>query len=636
MLIRYSNCVSKTKKGIAALTIGALGVVFGDIGTSPLYALQAIFSPIGQHLPVTTVSVNGIISLIIWSVILVVSVKYIGFIMRVNNKGEGGIMALVTLIKSSGLSSRYKWAFIFLGLVGVALFYGDSAITPAISVLSAVEGLRVVAPDLREFIVPISLVILSLLFWIQKYGTAVIGRLFGPVMLLWFVVIAIGGALQIVQHPDILAALSPLSAIAFFAAQPLIAFIALGVVILAVTGAEALYADMGHFDRRPIARAWFFLVFPALTLCYLGQGALILHNPASVSSTFVLLFPQEVRIFVVILAMLATLIASQSVISGAFSLTRQAVHLNFLPKMFIRHTSASAGQVYLPFVNIALFISVMLLVVFFGASEKLASAYGLAVSGTLAVDTILFIVVMRVLWRRSLLYVVLATAIFLSIDIAFVAANLSKLLHGGWFPISLAVLILVLIRTWLKGQQIVNKKRRQLEGSLQTYIDKIHADKQALIRVPGHAIYINHHTDRAPLALHTTVEQLHELHEKVVIVSVDITNSAHIPEDERYTFDNLKYNDGISHLSLVYGFHDSPNVPKTLQSLRHISPELDFNPSDASYFVSLSKIVPTRKHTMTRWRKYLYAMMDRNALSPSDYYRLPIERTVEIRSLIEL
>ncbi len=349
-----------------------------------------------------------------------------------------------------------------------------------------------------------------------------------------------------------------------------------------------------------------------------------------------MLFPDEVRVFVVVLATIATLVASQSVISGAFSLTRQAVHLNFLPKMFIRHTSNAAGQVYLPFINLALFISVVLLVVFFGASEKLASAYGLAVSGTLAVDTILFLVVVRILWRRSLMYVALTTAIFLSVDLLFVAANVPKILHGGWFPISLAVLILIFIRTWLKGQQIVNKKRRGLEGSLQTYIDKIHADKQHLTRIPGHAIYINHHADRAPLALHTTIEQLHELHEKVVIVSVDITDSAHIPEEERFTFDSLKYDDGVSHLSLVYGFHDSPNVPKTLQSLRHISPELDFNPGDASYFVSLSKIVPTRKHTMARWRKYLYALMDRNALSPSDYYRLPTERTVEIRSLIEL
>ncbi len=629
--------MSRTKKSITALVIGALGVVFGDIGTSPLYALQAIFSPLGQHLSITTVSVYGIISLIIWSVVLIVSVKFIGFIMRVDNKGEGGIMALVTLIRGSSLSSHYKWVFIFLGLAGVGLFYGDSAITPAISVLSAVEGLKVVAPDLREFIVPTALILLSLLFWVQKYGTAVIGKLFGPIMLLWFVVIAAGGALQIAQYPAILTALSPTSAIAFFTAQPMIAFVALGVVILAVTGAEALYADMGHFGRRPIARAWFLLVFPALILCYMGQGALILREPSAASGTFVLLFPEQVRAAVVILATLATLIASQSVISGAFSLTRQAVHLNFLPKMFIRHTSTTTiGQVYLPFTNVALFISVVLLVVFFGASEKLASAYGLAVSGTLAVDTILFIVVMRTLWQRSFLYVALATIVFLSVDLVFVTANLSKILHGGWFPISLAILILVFISTWRKGQQIVNKKQRALEGPLQAYIDKIHASKPGLIRVPGHAIYINHHADRTPLALHTTVEQLHELHEKVVIVSVDIADSAHIPENERYTFDDLKYDDGISHLSLVYGFHDSPNVPKTLTSLRHVNPELNFNTDDASYFISHSKVVPTKRHTMPSWRKYLYSMMDRNALNPSDYYRLPIDRTVEIRSLIEL
>lgn len=629
--------MSKTKKGIAGLTLGALGVVFGDIGTSPLYALQAIFSPLGQHVAVSTLNVHGIISLIIWSVTLIVSVKYISFIMRADNKGEGGIMALVALVKSSSLSLRNKWPYILLGILGVALFYGDSAITPAISVLSAVEGLRVVAPDLTLFIVPVALVILTLLFSIQRYGTTLIGRLFGPVMLVWFITIAAGGAWQVWQHPDILMALSPIAAIEFFVAYPFVAFIAMGAVILAVTGAEALYADMGHFGRAPIARGWFLLVFPALMICYMGQGALLLAAPAATTGPFILLFPEMVRIPVVVLAMLATLIASQSVISGAFSLTRQAIQLDFLPKMLVRHTSLRAvGQVYVPLINIILFVSVTFLVLLFGSSEKLASAYGLAVSGTLAVDTILFIVVMRTTRQKPARYVVLAIISFSSVDLLFVVANLSKITHGGWFPLLIAAGAFLIIHTWLKGQAIITKERKLLEGPLQTFIDTIRLRKPPITRVAGHAVYISHHEDQAPLALHATVEELHELHENVVIVSVEITNSAHVPETERAVFDGLTYNDGISHLHLQYGFHDSPNIPKTLKSLRHMSPELDFNSDDASYFVSLGKIIPTRRRTMARWRKALYCLMDRNSMSTSDYYKLPTERTIEMRTLIKL
>ncbi len=629
--------MSAAKKGGAALALGALGVVFGDIGTSPLYALQAVFGPLGQHLTINQANVYGIISLVVWSVLLVVSVKYIGFIMRADNQGEGGIMALVALIKSSKLTSQHKWIFILLGIIGVALFYGDSAITPAISVLSAVEGLKVVAPDLNPFIVPVTLLILTTLFWVQKYGTAFIGRLFGPVMLIWFTAIAAGGGWQVWQHPDILRALSPLPALQFFNASPLVAFVAMGAVVLAVTGAEALYADMGHFGRKPIARAWFFLVFPALVLCYAGQGALMLHHAATVSSPFILLFPDGLRVTMVILATLATLIASQSVISGAFSLTRQAIQLNFLPKMLVHHTSArEIGQVYLPFVNLALYAMVGLLVVVFSSSAKLANAYGLAVSGTLAVDTILFIVVARTLWQKSKTYVALALAIFLSVDLLFVTSNLSKLFKGAWIPIAIAIVVFMFINSWQRGQRIVSRERRLLEGPLKAFIDKVRATKPPVARVPGYAIYISHHAGLAPLALHATLEELHELHEKVVIVSVNITNDSHVPEKNRAVFDSLEHDDGISHLTLSYGFHDSPNIPRTLRSVRHLDPELDFDPDEASYFVSLSKIVITSRRNMYTWRKHLYAMMDRNALSPSDYYKLPTDRTIEMRSLIEL
>lgn len=629
--------MNKTKKGITGLTLGAIGIVFGDIGTSPLYALQAIFGPLGMHLAISQRNVYGIISLIIWSVTIVVSFKYIGYIMRADNEGEGGIMALVALIKSGKLQAQRKWLLILLGIIGVSLFYGDSAITPAISVLSAVEGLKIVSPSLAAYIVPIALTILALLFWIQKTGTGLIGRLFGPVMFVWFMVIAAGGGWQVWQHPDILRALSPWAAANFVISQPALAFVAMGAVVLAITGAEALYADMGHFGRRPIATAWFFLVFPALALCYMGQGALLLHNTSSRISPFFLLYPAFARLLVILLAALATLIASQAVISGAFSLTRQAVQLDFLPKMMIRHTSArETGQIYVPFINVALFVVVVLLILIFGSSQRLAHAYGIAVSGTLAIDTILFLAVMRILWQKSLKVIVLLAIIFLSVDSVFLMSNAPKVLSGGWFPILIACLVLALIYSWLKGQRIVTKERNAQEGTLEDFIKEIRSKNPPLTRLPGQAVYIGHHADLAPLALRATVNELHELHEKAVIVTVQTATSAHIPDEKRAVFDGMKYNDGISHLSLTYGFQDSHNIIKTLSSLRSLSPELDFDPFEASYFVSLSKVVPSGRHNMARWQKSLYCLMARNALSVSDFYKLPIERTVEMRSLIEL
>jgi KUP system potassium uptake protein len=629
--------VSYRRKSVAALAVGALGVVFGDIGTSPLYALHAVFGPLGQRLAINQTDVYGIISLVIWSITIIVSLKFVGFIMGADNKGEGGIMALVSLIKSGKLQ-RHKGFFIVLGLVGVALFYGDSAITPAISVLSAVEGLKIITPDLHSFVLPITFVILGSLFLIQKYGTGAIGRLFGPVMLLWFGVIALGGGWQVWQHPSSLIALSPVSAIVFFVDRPVMAFVAMGAVVLAITGAEALYADMGHFGRPPIARAWFWVVFPALTLCYMGQGALLLAHPSAMANPFILLFPESVRFSVVVLATLATVIASQSVISGAFSLTRQAVQLDFLPKMLIRHTSVrEVGQVYVPLVNLVLFVATTSLVFVFGSSVKLAGAYGMAVSGTLAIDTILFLVVMRSLWQRSLRTVTLVACAFLPIDLLFVTSSLSKLRHGGWFPLVLAAVILVIIDTWTRGQRIIRKERQVMEGPLQTFIDRLRAMRPPLKRLPGQAVYISHHPGQTPLALHASVDELHELSQQVVLLTVKITDSAHVPEAERAVFDDLGYqDDGISHLTLHYGFHDSPNVPRTLAGLRHGSPELTFEPAEAAYFISLSKVVTTKRHNLSPWRKSLYEIMARNALSTTDYYKLPVERTIEMRSLIKL
>lgn len=629
--------MNKSKAGSLGLALGALGIVFGDIGTSPLYVMQAIFGSYGQHLTINTANVYGVVSLMIWVITLVVSVKYLALIMRADNQGEGGIMALIALIKSGKLSKRRKWFFIMVGLVGVSLFYGDSAITPAISVLSAIEGLKVVAPGLTSYILPATLAVLSVLFWIQRYGTGLIGKFFGPIMFLWFFTLALGGLWQIILHPEILSALNPATAVNFAIQNPLTTFVLMSAIVLVITGAEALYADMGHFGRAPIARAWFFVVFPSLVICYMGQAALILNNPQTIVSPLLLLYPTFLQLPFILLATFATLIASQSVISGAFSLTRQAVQLDFLPKMLVRHTSnRETGQVYVPFINVVLYLMVVLLVIVFGSSEKLASAYGVAVSGTLAADTILFIVVMRLWWRKSYLQIALATGVFVVLDAVFVLSNLPKILHGGLYPVLLAVLVFIVLSTWSKGRKIITAERRVQEGSLQKFIESVHQADPAIIRVPGRAVYLGHHEGLAPLALHAAVEQLHELHEKVVVVTVAVTNKAHVPEDQRAVVDGLGYNDGICAVSLKYGFSDNINVPRTLESLREMSPELDFDQQDVSYFVSLSRASLTKKHNLAGWRKSLYSLMSRNSLSTTDYYKLPVERTIEISSLLEL
>lgn len=620
------------------LALGALGVVFGDIGTSSLYALPAVFAVGQKHLLVNKVNIYGIISLILWSITLVVTIKYIMFIMRADNKGEGGIIALIGLIKRSLLGEKSKWICVILGLIGVALFYGDSLITPAISVLSAVEGINVVAPSLHGIILPLGVITLTLLFWVQRFGTNSISAFFGPIMLCWFLAIGSAGAWHIFQHPAILATLSPLEAYRFVIHQPLVAFIAMGAIILTLTGAEALYADMGHFGREPIKKAWLYVVFPALLLCYMGQGALLINNPSAISNPTIYLFPTALQLPMVILATLATLIASQAVISGAFSLTRQAVHLGFLPKMTIRHTSVrETGQVYLPFVNLLLFIGVLLLVLIFRSSGQLAHAYGLAVSITLGIDTILFIIVMRVIWHKSLLFILLFAPIFLALDFVFVASNATKIFKGGWFPVLIAVAVLIIITTWIKGKKIISKEQTRREGSLHEYVKKLALLKPPINRIPGQAVYIGHHQDLAPLALHVAVEQLHELHQKSVIVSIHVKNIAHIPKNERVVFDAIGSTaDGISHVTLNFGYHDSINIPKTLENFRKLSPELDFDPDNTSYFVSLAKVVPTKKQNMANWRKSLFCLMSNYSASSGDYFKLPTERTIEIRSLLEL
>lgn len=616
------------------LLVGAIGVVFGDIGTSPLYAIQAIFG--NSNILLDATNVIGAVSLIIWAITIVVTIKYIGFMMQANNGGEGGIMALIALLRRTGMSHGKKAALTLLALVGVSLFYGDSVITPAISVLSALEGTKVILPSLTPYIVPATIFALGVLFYVQSRGTGNIGKFFGPIMIVWFASSTAAGLFQLMQEPAILAALIPSTAVTFFIHYPLQGFIMMGAVILAVTGAEALYADMGHFGRRSITKAWFLVVFPALLVCYLGQGALIMQHPDAVRSAYFLLYPDWAQLPAVIIATLATLIASQAVISGAFSLTRQAVQLGFAPRLTIHHTSnQEAGQIYIPFLNWLLAILILIIVLVFGSSEHLAGAYGMAVSGTLIIDTILLLVVMRIIWKRPATIILFTGLLFLVVDILFFASATTKLFHGAWLPLLIGAVGFILLSTWYRGHAFITHERHRLEGSLLSFVIKLRHRK--VIRIPGHAIYIGHHVGNAPLALHETVEQLHELHENIVVVTVQTTDKPHVPESSRVVFDGLGHpDDGISHVTLRFGYKDMPNIPKALQLAREKDPEVDFDPQKATYFTSVSQPVIVRNHRMAKWRKQLYLLMDRNANDPSGYFKLPLDRTIEMRTFLEL
>ena len=625
--------------GMAALSLGALGVVFGDIGTSPLYALQTVFAADNHAVRPTEDGVYGVISLVFWAITLIVSVKYVALIMRADNEGEGGIMALIALIRQVGLQRRAaQVALVALGIFGASLFYGDGMITPAISVLSAVEGIEVVAPDLHSLVVPITLVIITGLFTLQRFGTGAVGRLFGPVMGVWFTLLAILGFKEVVTEPAILRAVSPTYGISFLFEHGHVAFIALGSVVLTVTGAEALYADMGHFGRPPIRRAWFFAVFPALILNYMGQGSLILESPQAIDNPFFLLVPHWGRLPMVLLATVATVIASQAVISGAFSVTRQAVRLGFLPRVTIRHTSArEVGQVYAPAVNWALLVAVIALVVGFGSSAKLASAYGIAVTGTITVDTLLFFVVARALWKKPAWLVGLGAAVFFTVDFAFLGANLTKIHHGGWFPLTVGALIFIVLSTWRRGSDRVNKERVEAEGSLSQFVEELHTFDPPAARVPGTAVYLNARRETTPLALRRGLEYNRALHETIVIISIETTKAPYVPEADRLVVDHLGFeDDGISHLTARFGFQEPTDVPRLLKLAEERGIEGEIDCDGAVYFLSQISIVPGAHHGLQRWRKHLFIALARNASSPVDYFKLPRERTISIGSQIEL
>ena len=621
--------------GLGALTLGALGVVFGDIGTSPLYAMQAVF--LTEGIKVDENHVYGIISLVFWSITIIVSIKYVTVIMRADNEGEGGIMALIALVQSA-LSPRRtrRVVLVALGIFGAALFYGDGMITPAISVLSAVEGLKVATPALESWVVPIALVVLAVLFAIQRFGTKAVGRLFGPVMGLWFTVLAVAGLFQVFRNPGVLRALSPVYGIEFFAQNGLVAFLALGAVVLAVTGAEALYADMGHFGWPAIRRAWFFFVFPALTLNYLGQGALILADPQAIANPFFLLMPSWARLPLVLLATVATVIASQAVISGAFSVTRQAVALGFLPKLRIRHTSDAEGQVYVPAVNAVLFVAVVGLVLGFQTSTRLAAAYGIAVTGTLAIDTILFFVVARTLWHKPRWLVVSGAAAFLVVDLAFFGANLPKVIHGGWFPLALALVMFTLLTTWQRGQELVTAKRAETDGLLKDFVEQIRTMDPPVYRAPGTAVCLTSGKATMPLALRENLEHNNVVHEAVVVVSVETLKIAHVHPDKQVAVDDLGYHDdGIMHVSVQCGFQDEHNVPDALRRAVAIGLEREIDIDNATYFVSRITIVSGDAPGMSTWRKKLFLAMANTATNPVEIFGLPEHRIVTVGSYID-
>ena len=623
--------------GVVGLALGALGVVFGDIGTSPLYAIQTVFAIDNKAVKPTTGDVYGVISLVFWSLTLIVSVKYVVFILRADNDGEGGVMALAALARRFTRGRRKLVASaLLLGVLGASLFYGDSVITPAISVLSAVEGLEIAAPGLKDAVLPIGIAILALLFLAQRFGTHVVGRFFGPVMVVWFTVLAVMGIPEIAQHPQILKALSPYYVGTFVADHPFTTFIALSAIVLAITGAEALYADMGHFGRAPIRRAWFFVALPALVLNYLGQGALVLAHPDKIGNPFYLLAPGWARIPLVVLATAATVIASQAVISGAYSVSRQAARLGYLPNLTIRHTSTlESGQIYVPAVNWLLFGSVLVLMLAFRSSSKLASAYGLAVTGTFLITTTLFLVVAATVWKWAKWKLIVIGVVFGSVEIAYFTANATKVASGGWLPLLIAAVVVTIMTVWQSGRGIVTRRRQEMEGPLQDFVDEVHT--QQLTRVPGTAVFPHPSKDTTPLALRANVEFNHVLHEHVVLVSVISEDVPHVPPDERITVDPLKHtDDGIVHVEIRFGFQDERDIPAELARAEGTAVELDFDAASATYYLSRLSITRGDSHEMQTWRKRIFIGMSHNAANPADSFCLPVGRTIVMGANLEL
>jgi KUP system potassium uptake protein len=624
-----------------AIVVGALGVVFGDIGTSPIYTIQTVFDPGDPHpVPISQNNVYGVVSTIFWSVMIIVTLTYITLVMRADNNGEGGIMALITLLRrwAGQRGRRTAMMLAALGLFGASLFFGDSMITPAISVLSAIEGLNVIEPDFKDFVVPITAVIIVALFSVQRHGTAVVGRFFGPVMIAWFVAIGACGVNGIVDNPEILKALSPTYALTFLVGHFHIAFFSLAAIVLSVTGAEALYADMGHFGRKAITYGWLGLVLPACTLSYFGQGALVLADESKVSAPFFLLTPEWARIPMVLLATAATVIASQAVITGAFSVASQAARLGYLPRLRIEHTSASTiGQIYVPWINGFLMVAVLILVFAFRSSAALAYAYGMAVTGTITTVTALFFYYARTKWRWPLWPVIFGGGLILLVDLMFLAANLTKIVHGAWLPLLIGIVAFTVMTTWEKGRGIVTRAREKAEGPLREFVDGLRDCKPPLVRMAGTAVFLNRGKETAPLAMRANVEHNRVLHRHVIVMSIDTVPVPRLADDERITIDELGYKrDGIIHVRACYGYMERPNIPAALRLLDPAHTEGHIDVETASYFLSKLELTAGDEPTMASWRKRLFIATSYITADAAGYFKLPLDQTVSIGSRIEV
>ena len=624
---------------LAKLAIGAIGIVYGDIGTSPIYAFRETFA--GHHpLPPDALHIYGVLSLIFWSMMIIVSLKYLTIVMRADNKGEGGSLALLALINRSlgGEKGRKKWTggIVLLGVFATALFYGDSMITPAISVLSAVEGLTTVNAGLEPYVIPIAIGILVGLFAIQSRGTARVGLIFAPVMLLYFAVLAVLGVSQIMGHPAVLYEMfNPMNAVEFYLDQPLSAFIAMGSVVLAVTGAEALYADMGHFGRNPIRVSWVFFVMPALLLNYMGQGAMLLsQDPAqaleTVKNPFFYLAPEMLRLPLVLLATAATIIASQAVISGAFSVTQQAIQLGFIPRLRITHTSEKArGQIYIPLVNWALLVMVILLVLTFRSSSNLAAAYGIAVTGAMAIDTVLIAVVLFGMWKWNRWLAVSVLAIFFTIDLLYFSANLLKVPAGGWFPLVVGVFAFTLLTTWAKGRQLMIARMNEAALPMEVFIKSAAA---SAARVPGTAVFMTTSMTGVPHALLHNLKHNKVLHERIMLLTVRIEDVPFVTDNNR--LDTKDYGAGFFRIILRYGFMEEINVPMALANIKGAGPQCKM--MDTSFFLARQTLLVSARPGMAIWRERLFAWMLRNAESAMEFFKLPTNRVIELGSQVEI
>lgn len=629
--INLESHVHHDKGNIPALMLAAIGVVFGDIGTSPLYALKECFSP-DHGIPFSSDAVFGVISMVFWAFLVVVSLKYVMFVMRANNNGEGGILALMALaLRTVPVGSKRSLTIMMLGVFGACMFYGDAVITPAISVLSAVEGIEVVSPDFAPFVIPITLIILIFLFVIQKTGTSMVGILFGPVMVIWFLTIGLMGLYSVLDQPQIIFAINPVYAMNFLMEHSLQAFIVLGAVFLVLTGAEALYADMGHFGVKPIRYAWFFITMPCLLLNYFGQGAMLLSHPEAISNPFFLMVPEAFTFTLVVLATLATVIASQAVISGAYSMTSQAILLGFVPRMRIFYTSdKEIGQIYMPAINWLLLAIVIAVVVSFKSSANLAAAYGIAVTTTMIITTILAAIVMSFVWRWNPILIFVIIFSFLIVDLAFLTANLLKITEGGWFPLLLGSICFVLLMTWYKGRKILREKAIQNGIPLVGFIESLRNHPPH--RVEGTAVFLTAHVDYVPVAMLHNLKHNKILHEGVVFLKISIWDIPFVEEEQRITFKDM--GDKIYLVRAIYGFKETPDVLHIVDSLKEFGMECDS--MDTSYFLARDTVIPSAIPGMALWREKIFAWLFQNSAKPSDFYQLPTNRVVELGAKIEL